>query len=66
MSWTDDLVSAIREAIAADGQACTIVVPSEAQKGLGESALGRMAPSATHISFRVDPSAGSSAQMLRD
>jgi len=65
VSWTDDLVTAIKEAVAA-GEACTIVVPSQAQQNLGQSALSRMAPGATHVSFRVDPSAGTSARLIRE
>lgn len=66
MSWTDDLVAALKAAIAADGETCTILVPNEAQHGLGLSALERMAPGAAHITFRVDPSVGSSAQLIRE
>lgn len=65
MSWTDDLVAAIKEAIASNGQTCVIRVPNEAQKGLGESALGRMAPDATNITFEVDQSVGGSAVLTK-
>jgi hypothetical protein len=61
MSWMEDLVAAINEAIRTPDQPCAIRVPNDAQKGLGESALGRMAPSATHITFEVDPTVGRSA-----
>ena len=54
MSWMDALLSAVNEAIATDGEACTITVPTEAQKGLGEKAVGRMSPGSSNITFVVD------------
>jgi hypothetical protein len=65
MSWSDDLVAAIKEAIASRSQTCVIRVPNDAHKMLGGMALGRMAPEATHITFEVDPTVGRTAVLSK-
>lgn len=53
--WATELPAAIRAAISAGGG--EVVVRTETQARLAESALERIAPGAEGITFRVDPSA---------
>lgn len=53
-NWVTELPGVIDLAISQGGG--VIVVETEAQCDLGKRALGRMAPGATGITFRADPS----------
>jgi hypothetical protein len=56
MSWTDELIAGIKDAVRRDGRQ-RIAVHTEAQAELGRRAAGRMAQNPDDLTFEICPPA---------